>query len=121
MSLTQKPLRRMLLLTLLALALIAVVVIAPTTAPAAASRSASVWGSGTLTDAELTNLIGQMTLAEKSSMIRGASDTTCATANISPSVQGCQGQAGTVPGVARLGIPPLRLTDGPAGIRLRCV
>ena len=75
MSLTQKPLRRMLLLALLALALIAVVVIAPTTAPAAASRSASVWGSGTLTDAELTNLIGQMTLAEKSSMIRGASDT----------------------------------------------
>ncbi len=118
MSLTQKPLRRMLLLALLALALIAVVVIAPTTAPAAASRSASVWGSGTLTDAELTNLIGQMTLAEKSSMIRGAGDTTCATANISPSVQGCQGQAGTVPGVARLGIPPLRLTDGPAGIRL---
>ena len=43
MSLTQKPLRRMLLLALLALALIAVVVIVPTTAPAAASRSASVW------------------------------------------------------------------------------
>ena len=57
MSLTQKPLRRMLLLALLALALIAVVVIAPTTAPAAASRSASVWGSGTLTDAELTSII----------------------------------------------------------------
>ena len=116
MSLNRKPLRRILLLAALALSLIAVIVIAPTPTPAAASTSS--WGSGTLTDAELWNLIGQMTLAEKSLMIRGSSDTTCATANISPSVQGCQGQAGTVAGVARLGIPPLRLTDGPAGIRL---
>ena len=97
-------------------ATVPLIVIAPATPPAAASTSS--WGSGTLTDAELWNLIGQMTLAEKSLMIRGSSDTTCATANISPSVQGCQGQAGTVAGVARLGIPPLRLTDGPAGIRL---
>jgi beta-glucosidase len=116
MPLNRKPLRRVLLLAALALSLIAVIVIAPTPTPAAASTSS--WGSGTLTDAELWNLIGQMTLAEKSLMIRGSSDTTCATANISPSVQGCQGQAGTVAGVARLGIPPLRLTDGPAGIRL---
>src|SRR5207248_11034026 len=28
------------------------------------------------------------------------------------------GQAGYVPGVERLGIPPLRLTDGPAGVRV---
>ena len=93
MSLNRKPLRRILLLAALALSLIAVIVIAPTPTPAAASTSS--WGSGTLTDAELWNLIGQMTLAEKSLMIRGSSDTTCATANISPSVQGCQGQAGT--------------------------
>ncbi len=117
MTSSRKSLRHILLLAVLALSLVAVIVIAPATAPAAASTG-SVWGSGTLTDAELSNLISQMTLAEKSSMIRGASDTTCTTANISPSVQGCQGQAGTVPGVARLGIPPLRLTDGPAGIRL---
>ena len=116
MTSNRKSLRRLLLLAVLALSLVAVILIAPATPPAAASTS--VWGSGTLTDAELSNLISQMTLAEKSSMIRGASDTTCVTANISPSVQGCQGQAGTVPGVARLGIPPLRLTDGPAGIRL---
>ncbi len=116
MSLNRKPLRRILLLAALALSLIAVIVIAPTPTPAAASTSS--WGSGTLTDAELSNLIGQMTLAEKTLMLHGSSDTTCATANISPSVQGCQGQAGTVAGVARLGIPPLRLVDGPAGVRL---
>jgi len=120
MTSNRKTLRRALLLAVLALSLLAVVIIAPSPAPAAASasRPASVWGSGTLTDAELWNLVGQMTLAEKTLMLHGSSDTTCATANISPSVQGCQGQAGTVAGVARLGIPPMRLVDGPAGIRL---
>ncbi len=120
MNSNSKSLRRVLLLAVLALSLIAVIVIAPTPTPAAAStsRPASVWGSGTLTDAELWNLISQMTLAEKTLNLHGSSDTTCVTANISPSVQGCQGQAGTVAGVARLGIPPMRLTDGPAGIRL---
>ena len=111
-----RPWRRLALLAILVLSLVGVIVVAST--PASAVASTSNWGSGTLTDAELWALIGQMTLAEKSGMVRGQSDTTCSTANISPSVQGCQGQAGTVAGVARLGIPPLRLVDGPAGIRL---
>ncbi len=63
MNSNSKSLRRVLLLAVLALSLIAVIVIAPTPTPAAAStsRPASVWGSGTLTDAELWNLISQMT------------------------------------------------------------
>lgn len=85
---------------------------------AAAGPTYGAWGSGTLTDGEILALISQMTLAEKTGMVHGTSDNTCATANVSPTVQGCQGQAGYMPGVARLGIPPLRLTDGPAGVRL---
>jgi beta-glucosidase len=46
-----------------------------------------------------------MTLDEKVSMMYGTTDPTS------------YGQAGYVPGVPRLGIPPLRLADGPAGIR----
>jgi beta-glucosidase len=83
--------------------------------PAAAEGG---WGVGTLTDDEIWSLISQMTLAEKTGMVHGATDNTCSTVYVSPTVQGCQGQAGYIPGVARLGIPPLRLADGPAGIRL---
>jgi beta-glucosidase len=51
-------------------------------------------------------LIAAMTLAEKISFVHGSSDPQSL------------GQAGYIPGVARLGIPPLRLTDGPAGVRV---
>src|SRR4051794_35542515 len=54
----------------------------------------------------VTSLIGQMTLDEKLSFVSGVTDP-----------QGV-GAAGYAPGVSRLGIPPLRLTDGPAGVRL---
>lgn len=50
-------------------------------------------------------LLGAMTLDEKLSFLYGASDPEN------------RGQAGYIPGVPRLGIPPLRLTDGPAGVR----
>ena len=73
----------------------------------------AAWGTGTLTDANLHSLVSQMTLAEEFGMVHGGSDTTCST-----SVIGCVGQAGTVVGVPRLGVPPTRLTDGPAGVRL---
>jgi beta-glucosidase len=85
--------------------------------PAPAQQS-SGWGSGTLTDAQIHDLISQMTLAEETSFVHGANDNTCSSAYVSDWVQGCVGQAGYIPGVARLGIPPLRYTDGPAGVRL---
>ena len=55
--------------------------------------------------AKIDQLIAQMTLDEKVSMLHGDSD---------PEKLG---QAGYLPGVPRLGIPPMRLTDGPAGVR----
>ncbi|MGC4043541.1 MAG: glycoside hydrolase family 3 C-terminal domain-containing protein [Armatimonas sp.] len=51
-------------------------------------------------------LVIQLTLPEKLSLISGTTDPK----NL--------GQAGYLPGVPRLGIPELRLTDGPAGIRV---
>jgi len=51
-------------------------------------------------------LIAKLTLDEKISLLHGATD------------PASLGQAGYVPGVPRLGIPPLRLTDGPAGVRV---
>ncbi|MDV5144243.1 glycoside hydrolase family 3 C-terminal domain-containing protein [Streptomyces sp. SBC-4] len=53
------------------------------------------------------DLLARLTLDEKVSLLHGATD------------PGSLGQAGHVPGVPRLGIPPLRLADGPAGIRVR--
>jgi beta-glucosidase len=52
-------------------------------------------------------LLASMTLEEKLTLLRGATDP-----------EGESG-AGYMPGVPRLGIPPLRLADGPAGIRTR--
>ncbi|MEU3427601.1 beta-glucosidase family protein [Streptomyces gardneri] len=52
-------------------------------------------------------LLARLTLDEKVSLLHGAAD------------PASLGQAGHVPGVPRLGIPPLRLADGPAGIRVR--
>ncbi|MDH6221373.1 beta-glucosidase family protein [Streptomyces pseudovenezuelae] len=51
-------------------------------------------------------LITKLTLDEKISLLHGATD------------PASLGQAGYVPGVKRLGIPPLRLADGPAGVRV---
>jgi len=51
-------------------------------------------------------LIARLTLDEKISLLHGATD------------PASLGQAGYVPGVARLGIPALRLADGPAGVRV---
>ncbi len=70
----------------------------------AAAGLASVPLAGQTTD-RVARLVAQMTLDEKIAMLHGASD------------PDSQGQAGYLPGVPRLGIPPLRLTDGPAGVR----
>ena len=52
-------------------------------------------------------LLVRLTLDEKLALLHGATDPKAL------------GQAGYVPGVERLGIPPLRLADGPAGVRVR--
>ncbi|NGO12656.1 beta-glucosidase [Streptomyces sp. HC44] len=51
-------------------------------------------------------LIAKLTLDEKISLLHGATD------------PDSLGQAGYIPGVERLAIPPLRLADGPAGVRI---
>lgn len=79
-----------------ALAIVAVVSAGSSLAAAPAPPSARVQG-----------LLGQMTLDEKLSMVAGARDPAYA------------GEAGYITGVPRLGIPPLRLADGPAGVYLR--
>jgi beta-glucosidase len=59
--------------------------------------------------AAVDRLLAAMTLQEKIALIHGATER--------PSSY--QGQAGYLPGVARLGIAPLRLADGPPGVLTR--
>ncbi|MGW0579461.1 glycoside hydrolase family 3 C-terminal domain-containing protein [Streptomyces sp. NPDC002920] len=89
----RRPLRRTALITGVSSALLAGGV---TVAPDAS-------GTG---DARVAALIARMTLDEKLSFVHGGTDPQAL------------GQAGYIPGVPRLGIPELRLTDGPAGIRV---
>jgi beta-glucosidase len=80
--------------------------------------------AGTLTDAQLHALVSQMSPAEEVGMVHGEGDppaSDAANASCAASAVGCVGEAGWIPGVAHLGIPPLRMTDGPAGVRLRHV
>jgi beta-glucosidase len=60
-------------------------------------------------DARVDKLLSQMTLEEKTALIRGASE--------DPATN--QGQAGYLAGVPRLGIPPIRMSDGPPGVLTR--
>jgi beta-glucosidase len=64
-------------------------------------------------DNKIDQLIAVMSIDEKISMLRGAF----------PGVNGpvdpsSNGEVGYLPGIPRLGIPPLRFTDGPAGVRI---
>ena len=61
--------------------------------------------------ARVDRLLAAMTLDEKIAFIHGATE----------DASSYQGQAGYLPGVARLGIPPLRLADGPPGVLTRQV
>jgi beta-glucosidase len=70
-------------------------------APAASARPVPVTG-----DARVDRLLARMTLDEKLSMIEGQAEAASTT----------QYQAGYLPGVPRLGIPSLRLSDGPPGV-----
>src|SRR5580765_585470 len=60
-------------------------------------------------NARVDKLLNQMTLEETMGLIRGAYE--------DPATN--QGQAGYLPGVPRLGIPPLRMADGPPGVLTR--
>jgi beta-glucosidase len=60
-------------------------------------------------EARIDSLLKQMTLEEKVNLIRG---------DVEPAATN-QGQAGYLPGVPRLGIPPLRMADGPPGVLTR--
>ena len=59
--------------------------------------------------ARVDRLLSQMTLEEKVNLIRGAWE---------PAGEN-QGQAGFLPGVPRLGVPSLRMADGPPGVLTR--
>ncbi|MGW1626516.1 glycoside hydrolase family 3 protein, partial [Streptomyces sp. NPDC002172] len=75
----------------------------------AVAPGASGAGSADVTvkvSARVAALIARMTLDEKLSFVHGGTDPRAL------------GQAGYIPGVPRLGIPELRLTDGPAGVRV---
>ncbi|MFI8343796.1 beta-glucosidase [Streptomyces sp. NPDC085639] len=69
---------------------------APAAAPPAEAKGA----------ARIDALLERLTLDEKTALLHGARD------------PAPLGQAGYVPGVPRLGIPALRLADGPAGVRV---
>ncbi|MGW5347898.1 beta-glucosidase [Streptomyces sp. NPDC004050] len=56
--------------------------------------------------ARVEALLDRLTLEEKTALLHGAPD------------PAALGQTGYLPGVPRLGIPPLRLADGPAGVRV---
>jgi len=60
-------------------------------------------------DARVDRLLSQMTLAEKLKLIHDSPE----------NPKDYQGQAGYVGGIARLGIPGLRLADGPPGVLTR--
>ncbi|TGB08552.1 glycoside hydrolase family 3 N-terminal domain-containing protein [Streptomyces sp. MZ04] len=79
-------------------------------ATAAAPASAAAEGAGSPGAAAATRrvrgLVARLTLDEKISLVHGATDPRRL------------GQAGYLPGVERLGIPELRLSDGPAGVNV---
>ena len=83
-------------------ALAATVVSAAAQSPAPSVKLMSIADAGVIAD----KLVAQMTLDEKVAMLHGDRDPE----NV--------GQAGYLPGVPRLGIPPMRLSDGPAGVRM---
>jgi beta-glucosidase len=86
---------------LAAVAVLVAVVAAIVPATANATPAPKVTG-----DARVDRLLARMTLDEKLTMLEGTAD-----ASADP-----QYQAGYLPGVPRLGVPSLKLTDGPPGV-----
>jgi beta-glucosidase len=90
----------------LAAAATVLVVLGGATAAQAQPRPPAVTG-----DPVVDRLLGRMTLVEKLTMLEGEGE--AAATN--------QYQAGYLPGIPRLGIPSLRLADGPPGVATRTV
>ena len=84
----------------------AVFLLLVTSAPLA---KAQVVPAETVDQARIDHLLSQMTLEEKMNLIRG---------DVEPAATN-QGQAGYLPGVPRLKVPPLRMADGPPGVLTR--
>ncbi|MFJ9075338.1 glycoside hydrolase family 3 C-terminal domain-containing protein [Streptomyces sp. NPDC102278] len=82
-----------------------VAAVPPRPGPRTASPAAGPAGQPAGT-ARIDALLGRLTLDEKTALLHGAPD------------PAPLGQAGHVPGVPRLGVPALRLADGPAGVRV---
>ncbi len=93
----------------LAPSLLLLAMLLPSAAPIHAQSSTGTPAPDATTDAKVAKLLSQMTPDEKMALIRGA---------IEPEAT-YQGQAGYLTGVPRLGIPPLRMSDGPPGILTR--
>ncbi|WP_327282321.1 MULTISPECIES: glycoside hydrolase family 3 C-terminal domain-containing protein [unclassified Streptomyces] len=85
-----------------------VAAVPPGTAPRAArpSEDATAVPGRPGSAARIEALLERLTLEEKSALLHGGRD------------PAPLGQAGYLPGVPRLGIPALRLADGPAGVRV---
>jgi beta-glucosidase len=82
----------------------AVVVAVPRTAHAAPATTACSWvGSTAPIEQRVAQVLSQMTLDEKITMVHGAAGSA---------------YAGYIPGVARLCIPALKMQDGPVGVRM---
>ncbi|MER7112000.1 beta-glucosidase family protein [Streptomyces sp. NPDC000229] len=92
--------RRTTLRLLTGAAAVAAATTGPLPAPVRAAEPPTAGG-------RVDDLLARLTLDEKLGFLHGAKDPRSL------------GQAGWIPGVPRLGIPPLRLADGPAGVRVR--
>lgn len=83
---------------------------AATVPPGAGLRAASAPAPGAPAEpanaARVDSLIERLTLDEKTALLHGGRD------------PASLGQSGYLPGVPRLGIPALRLADGPVGVRV---
>ncbi|MFC8124287.1 beta-glucosidase [Streptomyces sp. NPDC057302] len=78
----------------------------PAVAEAAGAAGGTASPGAAAATRRVRGLIARLTLDEKISLVHGATDPRRL------------GQAGYLPGIKRLGIPELRLTDGPAGVNV---
>ncbi|MFF2050571.1 beta-glucosidase [Leifsonia sp. NPDC058194] len=111
MSSTTRPRGRTLNALVVAAVLAATGALVPTLATADPSAAATAGRPAFTPSARVSGLINQMTLDEKLSFVTPSKDP------LNPGAV-TSGSAAYLPGVPRLAIPPMRYTDGSAGLRL---